>query len=148
MLRVNAVKELADLSRLGDGGAAVGCDVTGEPGPGRSELSGTCQDRGHGAITSRSGESRCVLGGSMMLVEPRHARERRLRPQAGCDIQLPEFTAEPPTKRFCSSAERHQQRDRGELQWVARGHFKAVSCLSKRFVDQVVGAGSAVLDGA
>jgi hypothetical protein len=41
----------------------------------------------------------------MMLVEPRHVRERRLRPQAGCDIQLPEFTAEAPMKRFCSSAE-------------------------------------------
>jgi hypothetical protein len=44
MLRVNAVKELADLSRLsdgdGDGGAAVGCDVTAEPGPGRSILGG------------------------------------------------------------------------------------------------------------
>jgi hypothetical protein len=39
-LRVNAVKELADLSRLGDGGAAVGCDVTAEPGPGRSKLAG------------------------------------------------------------------------------------------------------------
>jgi hypothetical protein len=36
-----------------------------------------------------------------MLVEPRHLRERRLRPQAGCEIQRPEFTAEPPTKRFC-----------------------------------------------
>jgi hypothetical protein len=36
MLRVNAVKELADLSRPGDGGAAVGGEVTGEPGPGRS----------------------------------------------------------------------------------------------------------------
>ena len=31
MVRVNAVKELPDLSRLGDGAAAVGCDVTGEP---------------------------------------------------------------------------------------------------------------------
>jgi hypothetical protein len=40
MLRVNAVKELADLSRLGDGGAAVGCDVTGEPAPGPSKLAG------------------------------------------------------------------------------------------------------------
>jgi hypothetical protein len=39
MLRVNAVKELADLSRLGDG-VAVGCDVSGEPGPGRSKLAG------------------------------------------------------------------------------------------------------------
>jgi hypothetical protein len=37
----------------------------------------------------------------MMLVEPRHVRERRLRPQAGCDIQLPEFTAEAPMKQFC-----------------------------------------------
>jgi hypothetical protein len=34
------VKELPDLSRLGDGGAAVGCEVTGEPGPGRSKLAG------------------------------------------------------------------------------------------------------------
>jgi hypothetical protein len=41
----------------------------------------------------------------MMLVELRHVRERRLRPQAGCDIQLPEFTAEAPMKRFYSSAE-------------------------------------------
>jgi hypothetical protein len=31
MLRVNAMKGTTDLSRLGDGGAAVGCDVTGEP---------------------------------------------------------------------------------------------------------------------
>jgi hypothetical protein len=37
----------------------------------------------------------------MMLVEPRHVCERRLR----CDIQLPKATAEPPKKRFCSSAE-------------------------------------------
>jgi len=36
--------------------------------------------------------------------------------QAGCNIQLPKFTAE-----------RHQQRDRGELRWgLARGHLKAV----------------------
>ena len=35
------MKELADLSRLGDGGAAVGCDVTAEPEPGRSKLAGS-----------------------------------------------------------------------------------------------------------
>ena len=50
MLRVNAVKELPDLSRLGDGGAAVGCDVTGEPGPGRSKLPGSVRTEGHGEI--------------------------------------------------------------------------------------------------
>jgi hypothetical protein len=69
----------------------------------------------------------------MMLVEPRHVRERRLRPQAGCDIQLPEFTAEPPTKPFCSSAEASSDRDRGELRWrLAREHFKAVNLSVQR----------------
>jgi hypothetical protein len=85
----------------------------------------------------------------MMLVEPRHVRERRLRPQAGCDIQLPEFTAEAPMKRFCSSAEAPSTGIAANCSGgKPESTLRLSSCLSKGFVDHVVGAGSSVLDGA
>ena len=85
----------------------------------------------------------------MMLVEPRHVRERRLRPQAGCDIQLPKVTAEPPKKRLYSSAEALSMGVAANCGGASpTGTLRLSSCLSKGFVDHVVRAGSSVLDGA
>ena len=92
MLRVSAVKELPALSRIGDAGA-LDCEgpsadrrVADALGAGwswvmvegrRVVISGT-----H-SIESPGG----CLGGSVMLVKSRGVRKRRLRPQAGCQIQ-------------------------------------------------------------
>jgi hypothetical protein len=98
MLRVNAVKELPALSRpalsrIGDAGASdregstadrrvgdgpeAGCSWVAV-GVRRVVIAGTQFNKSPGGC----------LGGSIVLVESRCVRERRLRPQAGCLIQL------------------------------------------------------------
>ena len=76
MLRVSAVKELPALSRMGEVGAQ---DREGSSGEGRASLDRP--DPIPSAGTLRTAVIwhnqwrrivRCVLGGSMMLVEPRH----------------------------------------------------------------------------
>jgi len=74
MVRVNAVNELPALSRMADaegpgGGWSPAVEV-------RSVV--ICGDPIHFEVPVSA------LGGSIMLVESRRVRERRLRPQAGC----------------------------------------------------------------
>ena len=93
MLRVNAVKELPAFSRVGEVGE---WDREGPLGDRRvADGSGSKCSRvavglegGHAGPNSiKVPESAC--GGSLVLMESRHVRERRLRPQAGCLVQLP-----------------------------------------------------------
>src|SRR5512132_3939271 len=94
MLRVSAVKELPALSRIGDAGA-LDCEgpaddrrLADAPGSGWSWV--MAEGRrvviwGTHSIKSPGG----CLGGCIVLVESRRVRERRLRPQAGCQVQRP-----------------------------------------------------------
>ena len=90
MLRVNAVKELPALSRMGDVDAWIAkahqaMQVADGPDP----VVLRCGEVRRVVITgTQSIESPGVcLGGSIMLMESRRVRERRLRPQAGCIVQ-------------------------------------------------------------
>jgi hypothetical protein len=71
-----------------------------------------------------------------MLIEPRHLCERRLRPKAGCDIQLPKATAELSNKRFCSSAEAPSMGVAANCGGASpTGTFKVVKLSVQRVVD-------------
>src|SRR5215217_5672757 len=93
MLRVSAVNELPALSWMREAGA-LDCGDSSEdrrvaagPGPRCSRVSvgvRTVVIAGDPNLIESPGG---YLGGSIVLVEPRRVRERRLRPQAGCHVQ-------------------------------------------------------------
>jgi hypothetical protein len=105
MLRVSAVKELPALSRIGDTDA-LDCEgpsddrrVADAPG---ADWSRVVVDRRKVAIyrDTFNRKSRGCLGGSVMLVKSRRVRQRRLRPQAGCQIQPFHYIRLMPPQRF------------------------------------------------
>jgi hypothetical protein len=89
MLRVNAVKELPALSRVGapDREGSLG-DRRVAKGPGSGSSRVVVAVRKVVTTGTQFNQSPGVcLGGSVALVESRRVRERRLRPQAGCLVQ-------------------------------------------------------------